>query len=250
MSNRLAVVFAAVAGLSLVATGCKPSYPKCDSSDDCNRDGHHGVCIDGNCQECGKDTDCQAGFVCRSNKCTPKPECQSDTDCTSPKICRNEKCVFECTADADCGQGQVCKNNKCTVKPECTTDADCGGKGKCVAGACQAPVGCNLETIHFAYNEAKLDDDAKSTLQRDADCIKSKQGGGRITIAGNADERGTEEYNLHLGQRRADAAMKYLMNLGLSKKQLKTISYGKDKPVCSESSESCWAQNRRDDFQE
>ncbi len=67
-------------------------------------------------------------------------------------------------------------------------------------------------------------------------------------MAGNCDERGTEEYNLHLGQRRADAARKYLIDLGVAKKSVKTISYGKDKPLCSEASESCWSQNRRDDF--
>ena len=250
MSIRFAVALSGLVGASVLAVGCKPAYPKCNSTDDCNGDGHHGVCIDGSCQECGKDTDCQSGFQCRGNKCTPKPECQSDAECSSPKICRNEKCVLECSADSDCGAGQICKSNRCTVKPECAADSDCGGNKKCVSGSCQAPVGCQLETIRFAFNEATLDDQAKSTLQKDADCIKGSQAGGRVTIAGNADERGTEEYNLHLGQRRADAALKYLLNLGLSKKQLKTISYGKDRPACNESSESCWAQNRRDDLTE
>jgi peptidoglycan-associated lipoprotein len=246
--NRFGISAAVMLGALTLAVGCKPTYPKCNNTDDCNSDGHKGVCIDGTCQECGADKDCQAGFICRSNKCTPKPECQSDGECTAPKICRNEKCVLECEKDGDCGAGQTCKSNRCAMKPECTTDTDCGGNKKCVDNSCQAPAGCNLDTIHFAYNESTLDDDSKSTLQKNADCIKSKTGGGRVTIAGNCDDRGTEEYNLHLGQRRADSAMKYLLNLGLSKKQLKTISYGKDKPTCSEASESCWGQNRRDDF--
>ena len=245
MSNRLALitVVAAVAwGL-----GCKPAYPKCDNDGNCNTDGHKGVCIDGTCQECGKDGDCQAGFVCRSNMCKPKPECENDTQCTNPKICRGEKCVLECAQDTDCGSGQQCKNNRCAVKAECAKDGDCTGGAKCVEGSCQAPQACTMDPIHFGYNESTLDDTAKSQLQKNAECFKSNKAG-TTTIAGNCDDRGTEEYNLHLGQRRAEAARKYLIELGISKKQLKTVSYGKDKPTCSEASESCWGQNRRDDF--
>ncbi len=245
MSNRLAVV-TLFAGLAL-SLGCKPAYPKCDNDGNCNTDGHHGVCIDGTCQECGKDGDCQAGFICRSNVCKPKPECTTDTQCPSPKICRAEKCVLECAQDADCGSGMSCKANHCQAKAECEKDTDCASGGKCVSGSCQTPEVCSLESIHFGYNEATLDDSAKSQLQKNAECMKTKPAA-TLTIAGNCDERGTEEYNLHLGQRRADSAKKYLIELGLSKSKVKTVSYGKDKPTCSEASESCWAQNRRDDF--
>lgn len=244
MSKRLAIATLA-AGLSF-GLGCKPAYPKCDNDGSCNTDGHKGVCIDGTCQECGKDADCQAGFVCRSSTCKPKPECENDSECQNPKVCRGEKCILECQQDGDCGQGQACKNNRCTVKAECAKDADCAGNGKCVDGACHQPEACTLDSIHFAYNESTLDDSAKQTLQKNLECLKAKPG--KVTIAGNCDDRGTEEYNLHLGQRRADAAQKYLIGLGESKKNLKTVSYGKDKPTCSEASESCWGQNRRDDF--
>ena len=244
----------AFALLALVAVaggaGCKPAYPKCDNDTNCNTDGHKGVCIDGACQECGKDGDCAAGFVCRSNKCVPKPECESDAQCPSPKVCRGDKCVLECQQDSECGPGQTCKNNHCSAKAECAKDVDCGGDRKCLAGVCQSPAtpeACTFESIHFAYNEANLDETAKGVLQKNSDCRKTKPAG-TLAIAGNCDERGTEEYNLHLGQRRADAARKYLIELGAAQKSLKTISYGKDKPQCSESSESCWTQNRRDDF--
>jgi peptidoglycan-associated lipoprotein len=239
------VVLAVVTGV-----GCKPAYPKCENDTNCNTDGHKGVCIDGQCQECGKDGDCASGFVCRSNKCVPRPECENDAQCPSPKVCRSEKCTLECQQDGDCGPGQTCKDNRCNVKAECAKDVDCGGDRKCVAGACQSPTSeaCTLESIHFAYNEAILDETAKGILQKSSECRKTGKSAGTLTIAGNCDERGTEEYNLHLGQRRADAALKYLIELGAAKKSLKTVSYGKDKPQCSESSESCWSQNRRDDF--
>jgi peptidoglycan-associated lipoprotein len=241
-------------GLALVAgwlAACSPSYPKCSDDGDCNKDGHKGVCIDGTCQECGKNQDCQPGFECHANRCVPKPECASDSECTAPKICWNGKCILECSQDADCKGGQVCKGNRCTPRTECTVDTDCGKNGKCVQGQCAAATGdCVLESIKFAYNEAVLDDQAKAILQKDVECMKARPPHGKVSLEGNCDERGTEEYNLHLGQRRADATIKYLVNLGVSKAQLKTLSWGKNKPICTESHEGCWSQNRRVDITE
>ncbi len=70
----------------------------------------------------------------------------------------------------------------------------------------------------------------------------------RIRIEGNCDERGTIEYNQALGQRRASSAKKYLTDLGISAKRITLISYGKEKPTCTEHDEACWQKNRRDDF--
>src|SRR5580658_3133002 len=84
MARRLqhpSTAFFVLAAGCILASGCKPAYPKCDNDSNCNTDGHKGVCIDGTCQECGKDGDCAAGFVCRANKCMPKPECENDSQC-------------------------------------------------------------------------------------------------------------------------------------------------------------------------
>ena len=70
----------------------------------------------------------------------------------------------------------------------------------------------------------------------------------KVSIQGNCDERGTNEYNLALGERRAKSAMKYLNALGISADRMSTISYGEERPVCTEHNESCWWKNRRDDF--
>ena len=70
----------------------------------------------------------------------------------------------------------------------------------------------------------------------------------RVTVSGHADERGTTQYNIALGARRAEAARKYLSDLGSGAK-LDTVSFGKEKPLCTESNEECWARNRRDEFQ-
>ena len=98
--------------------------------------------------------------------------------------------------------------------------------------------------VYFDYDSSAVSDDAKIRLGRNADLLKS-QPQFLVTIAGNCDERGTEEYNLALGARRASAVQQYLASLGVSAARLRTLSYGEERPVCTVSAESCWSQNRR-----
>ena len=100
------------------------------------------------------------------------------------------------------------------------------------------------DTVHFAYNEYNIEDNDKATLQRQAAWL-AKYPSIKVTVEGDCDERGTREYNLALGARRANAVKEYLVSLGVSGARVETISYGKEHPVCSESTEDCWAQNRR-----
>jgi peptidoglycan-associated lipoprotein len=100
------------------------------------------------------------------------------------------------------------------------------------------------DTVHFDYNKYAILDVDKATLQRQATWL-AKYPSVRVTIEGDCDERGTREYNLALGARRANAVKEYLVSLGLAASRVETISYGKEHPICSESTESCWAQNRR-----
>jgi peptidoglycan-associated lipoprotein len=100
--------------------------------------------------------------------------------------------------------------------------------------------------VYYAFDKSFLDAKARGTLDKVAECIKSSNVKS-LTIEGNCDERGTTEYNLHLGERRAESAKKYLVNLGIDGAALQTTSFGKEKPVCTESDESCWAKNRRSD---
>lgn len=100
------------------------------------------------------------------------------------------------------------------------------------------------DTVHFDYDRYNLRDEEKTILQRQATWL-NRYPTVRVTIEGNCDERGTREYNLALGARRANSVKEYLASLGVSAGRLDTISYGKERPVCSESNEACWAQNRR-----
>jgi len=100
------------------------------------------------------------------------------------------------------------------------------------------------DTVHFDFDKFDIREDDRSTLQRQASWL-SKYPAVRVTVEGHCDDRGTREYNLALGARRANAVKEYLVSLGVSSARVDTISYGKERPICTEENEDCWAQNRR-----
>lgn len=104
-----------------------------------------------------------------------------------------------------------------------------------------------LSDIHFEYDRADLRDSDRATLSANADTLK-KFDFLLITVEGHCDERGSVEYNLALGERRAKAALDYLASLGVAAGRMKMVSYGKEVPLCQESNEECWARNRRAHF--
>ena len=104
-----------------------------------------------------------------------------------------------------------------------------------------------LKPAFFDYQKADLRDDARNVLAADADLLK-RYPSLKFVIEGHCDERGTEEYNLALGEQRADAARAYLASLGINTTRMKTISYGKEKPFCEREDEGCWQSNRRAHF--
>jgi len=104
-----------------------------------------------------------------------------------------------------------------------------------------------LGDAFFDYDRSDLSDPVRATLQRDADWMR-KWTSTRVLIEGHADERGTSEYNLALGERRASAARGYLVNLGIDLSRISIVSKGKEAPFCAEHNEECWHQNRRGHF--
>jgi len=101
--------------------------------------------------------------------------------------------------------------------------------------------------LHFDFDRDDLKPESQAHLANLAPLLRANPTV-RIQVAGNCDERGTEEYNLHLGERRANVAKKYLVDLGVNSAQVDTISYGFNQPVDPEHNEKAWALNRRDDF--
>lgn len=221
---RRALLLAISATTLAVLAGCpaKPKQGECKTSEDClKQEGYGKVCVEGRCQECGVDADCREGFVCRGNACVPKPQC---------------------SADADCPAGQRCEGEKCVAAQE-EADAAAGGAGA-------VPPGCadtQAFTIRFGFDQATLGAESQGTLQKLADCLKQAPAT-QVVIAGHADERGTTQYNIALGARRAEAARKYLADLGAGGK-VETVSFGEEKPLCTDASEDCWGRNRRAEFQ-
>lgn len=99
------------------------------------------------------------------------------------------------------------------------------------------------DRVFYAFNRSNLSDEARGTLDRQSGWLQ-KYPNVQVLVAGNCDDRGTEEYNLALGQRRANAAKDYLVARGVNAARVQTISYGKDRPTALGDNEEAWAQNR------
>ncbi|OGQ68887.1 MAG: peptidoglycan-associated lipoprotein [Deltaproteobacteria bacterium RIFCSPLOWO2_12_55_13] len=111
----------------------------------------------------------------------------------------------------------------------------------------KAPAAGPLKDIYFDFDRYDLKPDARATLKANADWLKANPSA-RAEIEGHCDERGTNEYNLALGAKRAQAARDYLITLGIAKGRISTKSYGEELPVCKEQNEGCWQKNRHDRF--
>jgi OOP family OmpA-OmpF porin len=104
-----------------------------------------------------------------------------------------------------------------------------------------------LEAVYFDFDKYLIKPEGREAIKRNAEWLQ-KNADKKVVVEGNCDERGTNEYNMALGQRRADAAAKYLTDLGIGKDRVSTVSYGEEKPICKEANEACWSKNRRGDF--
>jgi peptidoglycan-associated lipoprotein len=113
--------------------------------------------------------------------------------------------------------------------------------------AAAAAKGNGFENIYFGFDQYALTPEARATLKKHADWLQANRGY-VMRIEGHCDERGTNEYNLALGQRRADATKKYLVGLGMDARRLSTVSYGEEKPLDPGHDEGAWAKNRRAQF--
>ena len=105
-----------------------------------------------------------------------------------------------------------------------------------------------FETVYFDFDKSDLRQDARNTLTKNADIMLKSKSASKIKIEGHCDERGSAEYNLALGERRATSALQYLVTLGVPADRLSIISYGKEKPAVEGHDEEAWAKNRRAEF--
>jgi peptidoglycan-associated lipoprotein len=139
----------------------------------------------------------------------------------------------------------------CSTDPEETADTGSAGATRSVAAAPGVTPGSTQDFIvnvgdrvFFEFNKANLTDKSQDVLDKQADWLQ-KWSEAQITVAGHCDERGTREYNLALGERRANSVKDYLVSKGIAASRIKTISYGKERPAVLGSNEWAWSQNRR-----
>lgn len=205
------VALAAAAGTAWVV-GCGPSYPNCDDDEDC----HEGeFCVNGQCQLCRTGADCPAGQDCVGGRCDEIPGF--------------------CAGAGDCPNGQECQNNRCVPVqsvaeiPEPSEPAESGL--------------CQLQPVYFAFDADGLDGSARNSLEANARCIQERQITA-IRLTGHTDPRGTEEYNLALGDRRARSAQQFLQSLGVTA----NVSIGSmGEEMAQGQDEETWARDRRVD---
>jgi peptidoglycan-associated lipoprotein len=250
--NRFGTMIGALT-LLFAMSACTPTYPACEKDSHCEEKAQ--VCVEKTCQQCRDDSQCASTDECKGGRCEPKAECAQDGDCDGQKVCQSGKCKLECSASADCGEGLKCSGqNKCIDKLACMGPMDCGAGSQCSSGRCTNTENvsrsfadsCELTNIEFAFNRAQLSQDSLDKLQAIAECIQAKSG--VVTIEGHCDERGTEEYNLSLGEERARSVRKYLIGLGVPRSKLQILSKGELEPVDSGSNDNAWSRNRRAQF--
>jgi peptidoglycan-associated lipoprotein len=198
-------LFAALGALA----GCGgPQYPNCNNDSQC----HQGeFCVNGTCQQCRPGgNDCPAGQQCVGGRCDAIPG--------------------YCGSSADCPSGQECRGNRCVTvavsRPEPEPEQRL----------------CSMQSVYFEFDSSELDESARAALSTNAQCIQQRNMQS-VQATGYADPRGTEEYNLALGERRARSVQSYLGNSGVDSSRLGVHSVGEE--MAGGSDEASWARDRR-----
>jgi peptidoglycan-associated lipoprotein len=248
MKNWRLAAIGFVFALAALVSGCI-EYPNCENDDHCQEKGEY--CLNGKCAQCRTDPHCSEGQRCLAGACERVPGwCKSNDMCTGRQKCRDSLCGPECLDNAECGSNEECKAGQCQVKHSCVVDADCPAGQACQAGACVGTVAAaaceNMVPVYFDFDESSLRADARETLRNHAECVKNRTT--PLQVEGHCDSRGTEAFNLGLGERRARSTKGYMVQLGDSRSQLSIISYGESRPAKYGQSEAVFQLNRRCEF--
>ncbi len=239
----------AVLGVLWAGAACV-SYPNCENDDHCKEKNEY--CLNSKCAQCRIDTHCSTGQRCAAGACEQIPGwCQGETDCTGREKCRDNQCGPECLGASDCGANEECKSGACQEKGQCVVDADCPSGQQCQSGQCVGEVTSSaqcdsLAPVYFDFDEASLRAESREALRSHADCVTQRNR--PVRVEGHCDSRGTEEYNIALGERRARETRDYMIQLGVARNQVSTLSYGESRPAKYGNGESAWQFNRRCEF--
>jgi peptidoglycan-associated lipoprotein len=173
--------------------------------------------------------------------------------CSAPKKATTEEMTKPATQTAGPSEEELAKQRaeqearERALREQAIRDQEARERAEREKAAAEAARLKDISRIYFEFDRAELSSEAREILGRVASLLKESPKK-TLTIEGNCDDRGTNEYNLALGQGRADSAARYLQTLGIDRKRIKTISYGEERPVCTEATEACWLKNRNATF--
>lgn len=232
----LAAAVALVLGFALTSCGDSSKKPGCKVDKDCKSPL---VCAANTCVECTSDAQCGDGKQCTANACTPVPECTNDDDCKPPgsgKVCQAGKCKA-CATDNECGPGGACEAGACKRPTKCTKNEDCADDEDCLNGLCRKPgasnpgdATCTLATVYFGYDDSSVQASERDRLAANVACIE-KTKGKNVYLVGHTDASGTEEYNIALSERRAQAVADFMSRLGSDPARLQVVPKGETEPT-------------------
>ncbi|MFO8072888.1 MAG: OmpA family protein [Polyangia bacterium] len=243
-------VGATILAAGILTAGCGPDYPSCEKDSHC----HEGeYCVNNICQQCRDNGDCPEGQECAAGACRSIPDyCVQSSDCAEGQICRDNRCG-PCMSASDCPGDQVCMDGRCG-EAECRSDEECPAGLSCVNYRCQVDQSaqsqlgegaCELEPIYFDFDSSEVNPEMRRVLDDNYQCLMDRSG--RVTLEGHCDPRGTTEYNMALGERRARRVARVLKAAGLERSRMKVISKGEEEATGR--SEAGWAKDRRVDFE-
>ena len=232
---RFGAVLVAAAALLfafVIACGDKPKAPGCKGDKDCK---NGLVCAANKCVECSEDAQCPKGKRCEAHACVAKPQCLNDDQCPAGQVCQAGSCKA-CASDGECGPGGACEAGACKRPKKCAKDEDCADDEDCTNGACRKTNavttndgGCQLSTVYFTFDSAGIEASERDRLDQGSACIQ-KTKGKNVFVVGHTDTSGTEEYNIALSERRAQAVADYLARLGTDPARLQVVPKGETEP--------------------
>lgn len=223
-----AMLFAFAFAASCGDTSKKPG---CKVDKDCKSPQ---VCAANKCVECTTDDQCAKGKHCSANACVVKAQCEHDDQCAAGQVCQAGTCKA-CAADSECGPGGTCQAGSCQRPKKCATDNQCADDEDCKDGVCHKATAritdgvCPLSTVYFTYDSSGIEASERDRLDANNTCI-TKTKGKAVFLVGHTDTSGTEEYNIALSERRAQAAADYLARLGTDPARLQVVPKGETEP--------------------
>lgn len=226
----VAAIMATMA-FTISACGNSPKGPGCKTDKDCSAGK---VCASNRCVDCATDSDCPQGKRCSDFACIAS-QCLNDDQCPDGQVCQAGACKA-CTADAECGLGGTCVAGACQRGKKCTKDAECADDEDCRNGFCTKTIqtgsagSCSLATVYFAFDSSSVDATERDRLDANHKCLAANKGKS-IFLIGHTDSSGTEEYNIALSERRAQAVADYVARLGTDPARLQVVPKGETEPT-------------------